>query len=249
MGVVDPIHRSITHSERFTTIYKDKPYVIDPALKTHFIQEAMEIWSNRTGGNLQFRERTQEEDYLEFRFNKSSCETKAGRSSGAHVIHLHWICMTETRIILHEIGHSLGMAHEHQRPDRDDYVEVVYSNIDPEFQLMFDKVAGDSLIMTPYDFDSVMHYKQSDGSRGHQITLRSKLANKVVPRYQMPLSDYDVWGICRFYNFEGCVFQNDSILNELGETHEALILSAASTSVILICSFWVWVLGLLLIIQ
>ena len=28
--------------------------------------------------------------------------------------------------------HALGFQHEHQRPDRDDYVEVLYENINPE---------------------------------------------------------------------------------------------------------------------
>ena len=31
--------------------------------------------------------------------------------------------------VLHELCHILGMEHEHQRPDRDDYVEINWTNI------------------------------------------------------------------------------------------------------------------------
>ena len=32
---------------------------------------------------------------------------------------------------VHELGHALGFQHEHQRPDRDDHIEVLCANIDP----------------------------------------------------------------------------------------------------------------------
>ncbi len=60
----------------------------------------------------------------------------------------------------HEIGHALGLYHEQSRPDRNNYVTVVTSNIDPTSLFNFNMI-DTALISTyniPYDYGSVMHY-------------------------------------------------------------------------------------------
>jgi hypothetical protein len=57
------------------------------------------------------------------------------------------------RSILHEMGHSAGLFHEHQRPDRDDYVDV--TSDEDNFRK---KDPDEVILLTPYDYFSIMHY-------------------------------------------------------------------------------------------
>lgn len=60
----------------------------------------------------------------------------------------------------HEIGHTLGLVHEHQRSDRDNFVTILTNNIVPgglgNFVLL-----SDSRNQGDYDFLSVMHYARN----------------------------------------------------------------------------------------
>lgn len=57
---------------------------------------------------------------------------------------------------MHELGHLIGFYHEQQRPDRNNYIQILSNNIVPslmhEFQMYNFTTYGD------YDFDSIMHY-------------------------------------------------------------------------------------------
>ena len=48
---------------------------------------------------------------------------------GSQVMNVPPVCTVG--VVLHELLHALGMAHEQARSDRDDYVTVVWQNIRP----------------------------------------------------------------------------------------------------------------------
>lgn len=63
-------------------------------------------------------------------------------------------------LYFHEIGHAIGLVHEHQLPDRGDYVTVLWSNVDPPMKSAFFKYSESLLdrFEIPYDITSIMHY-------------------------------------------------------------------------------------------
>lgn len=91
----------------------------------------------------------------------------------------------------HEVGHVLGLIHEHQRYDRDEYVSVQrrgtnYDRIfrwrNQRFWFLFwswlSAVRNSTTYDTPYDYHSVMHYRAGitlrDGGGPWTVRARNK---------------------------------------------------------------------------
>jgi len=52
------------------------------------------------------------------------------RGSGPQAISISKNC-DKFGIVVHELGHVIGFWHEHTRPDRGDYVHILYQHIMP----------------------------------------------------------------------------------------------------------------------
>jgi hypothetical protein len=61
---------------------------------------------------------------------------------------------------LHEIGHAVGLYHEHQRDDRNESVDIRFENIYHSARPNYAKQTGVGEDIGPYDHASIMHYPQ-----------------------------------------------------------------------------------------
>ncbi len=85
-------------------------------------------------------------------------ELGAGASGGERVFNFAAAWCWNSVSLLHELGHVFGLMHEHQRPDRDTYIEVFPDNAGI-MAYSYDKLTLGTMDNSgPYDFLSIMHY-------------------------------------------------------------------------------------------
>lgn len=63
----------------------------------------------------------------------TSCWSDVGKIGQRQTVSLDDRCILRTipGLIIHELMHTLGFYHEHQRPDRDNYVFINFKNVEP----------------------------------------------------------------------------------------------------------------------
>lgn len=105
-------------------------------------------------------------------------------------------------IIMHELMHVLGFYHEHNRPDRDEYVKINWENIKEDAYHNFWKLPED-LVETAnvsYDYDSIMHYRSNSFSKDRSIPTIITLKKNVKIGQRKRLSEGDILKIVKLYN-------------------------------------------------
>jgi len=80
------------------------------------------------------------------------------------------------KTLIHEFGHVLGLYHEMNRGDRDQYIEILDGRLKKKFESNFKlPFVHPKTLNTPYDFLSVMHYSQyAFTQKKGCVTMRTK---------------------------------------------------------------------------
>jgi len=150
---------------------------------------------------IRFKPRTNEKDYIEFIDDGfSKCWSYVGRTGGKQQISLGFGCFTKG-IAIHEIGHALGFHHEQSRPDRDQYVEIVWDNINSDNKHNFRKYSHSSIdsLGSPYDYGSIMHYGSRDFAKWPwQKTIKVKKSGASIGQ-RSHLSALDAEQLRKYY--------------------------------------------------
>ncbi|VDK79554.1 unnamed protein product [Litomosoides sigmodontis] len=152
------------------------PYSISPHytnLERALLARAIKQYHDKTC--LRFVPRSPYEgDYL-FIGKVDGCFSEVGRTSGVQVLSLDNGCLEYTTII-HEMMHVIGFYHEHERWDRDDYINIFWKNIDRTAIDQFGKVdlTKTSYYGQPYDYRSILHYDSLAFSKNGFPTMLPK---------------------------------------------------------------------------
>ena len=132
------------------------------AAQRDLIRSVMARWSRATP--LQFVPRTTQTGFLSIApALPGGCAAPVGQTRRGVGLTLNLIsaCVTD-RIIAHELGHTVGLYHEHQRTDRDSYVTIDLDNIPPNQHFAYIKYPF--TLTGPYDLGSIMHYPHNAGA-------------------------------------------------------------------------------------
>jgi len=122
-----------------------------------------------SGTNVCFKRRTSEVNYIKF---KKYTRSQLGFDGGSSQLGRCTVCLDgqeikltsgglTDRVVRHEICHALGLLHEQSREDRNNFVEILNSNIQSGFEHNFNQGIYTSTDIGSYDFASIMHYRSN----------------------------------------------------------------------------------------
>ncbi len=171
-----------------------------PAHTKQAAVDAMDYWQRHA--NVTFVEMTEQNrhdyrDYVAFVPDSGQlCASFVGRRGGRQVVQLSSRC--DFRILLHELGHVLGLWHEQSRSDRDQYVRILWENIEERARYNFEKRPADGVDYKEYDYHSIMHYSPYAFSKNGKKTIEPLLPGVIIGQ-QLTLSGADLAAVNAIY--------------------------------------------------
>ena len=176
------------------------PYTIKPDVPNpQRIQQAIEVFNQRT--SVKFVPYEGQADALVFEKGEEHCYSYLGKIGGLQPLFLSDRCAQAQ--IEHELMHALGFIHEQSRTDRDQFIDVLWPNIEEKYQSQF-AIVPDALMDyyfdSPFDPDSIMMYdSHAFAVKPELTTLKIKNTGAAItPRTD--LDESDVQRVNRLYH-------------------------------------------------
>ncbi|WP_308991877.1 M12 family metallopeptidase [Mariniflexile litorale] len=170
--------------------------------KEILIKKAIKYLNNET--NLKLIEKGSKDiDYIRF-VKSNGCSSWVGKQGEEQIIKVGDCSFGS---IVHEILHAAGFYHEQARTDRDEYIEIVWDNVQSDEKHNFMKYIDrgeEGEDIGEYDYNSVMHYDSmgfSSKNNNKTILIRKPPGNeKTIIGQRKGLSSNDVKNINKVYN-------------------------------------------------
>ena len=175
------------------------PYIIDSAMPNPSrITDAVAQWNSALNGAINIIPRTNESNYVVFAYtsNASYCASPVGMAGGPQYTYLGDYCGTGN--VVHEIGHDLGLWHEHTRNDRNTYVNILTQNIISSAYGNFSQNGTNGVDLGAYDYNSIMHYPAYAFSSNGQVTIQT-IPDGIPIGQRNGLSTGDIAAIAQIY--------------------------------------------------
>lgn len=171
------------------------PYEIEEGLDSYKknILAAIEEFHKHTC--ITFKEKKNERNWIKFS-KENGCWSFIGRlywRKGAQDLSLGEKCNNKG-IIMHELMHAVGFWHEQSRPDRDQYVEIIWENIKKGMEGQFNKYKHSKVDSMEFDYDysSLMHYGKRTFSKNGKPTIRALNNPYMALGRSVGFSDLDI---------------------------------------------------------
>jgi hypothetical protein len=161
------------------------PYKIDPTIpNSSRIIAALEYWMSKTP--IQFIQITDQNaknypNHIFYKYDPAECKSNIGMVGGEQIIYIANWCKQDA--VIHESGHAVGLWHEMNRCDREQYVQIMEKNIKRGIDISnfkstcFQNPIAETFNVAspksfgPYDYCSITHYGRYAGSGNGQPTI------------------------------------------------------------------------------
>nr|CAD2187523.1 unnamed protein product [Meloidogyne enterolobii] len=176
------------------------PYALSSQYSSYsrsVIASAMQEYAKHTC--IQWTPRTaMDRDYV-YIVPERGCYSMVGRTTDRQILSLGNGCI-QKGIIIHEMMHAVGFFHEQSRPDRDDFIAILWHNILPGMQGQFEKYSQATIqtLGSDYDYGSIMHYGPNAFTRNGLPTIMPRRQAAIGQR--VGFSKLDAWKINTLYD-------------------------------------------------
>ncbi|XP_016896666.1 meprin A subunit beta-like isoform X2 [Cynoglossus semilaevis] len=203
------------------------PYILEDSLDMNakgVILKAFDQYRLKTC--LDFTPWSGEKNYISV-FKGSGCFSSVGNQNvGKQRLSIGKNC-DRLGTVEHEFLHALGFWHEQSRDDRDDYVTIIWDQIEPgkEHNFRIRDDSESSSLGVPYDYGSVMHYSKTSFNVGSEPTIVTRIPHfRDVIGQRMGFSANDLAKLNRLYNctqsstfVDSCDFEEENICGMVAE--------------------------------